>query len=51
MEIYESIAWIAIGFVPTLLGMEIASRLARRLKLRRRRENPLTVKMSGVDYR
>ena len=51
MEIYESIAWITIGFVPTLLAMETAFRLARRFKLRRRRETPLTVKMTGVDYR
>ncbi|HEU4444723.1 MAG TPA: hypothetical protein VFR94_08615 [Nitrososphaeraceae archaeon] len=51
MEIYESIAWIAIGFIPTLLAMETASRLARRLKIHRRRETPLTVKGIGVDYR
>jgi hypothetical protein len=51
MEIYESIAWIAIGFIPTLLAMETASRLARakKLKLRKGKEAPLTVKMTGVD--
>jgi hypothetical protein len=49
MEVYESIACIAIGFIPTLLAMETASRLVKRFKLRRRRETPLTVKMTGVD--
>jgi hypothetical protein len=29
MEIYESIAWIAMGFIPTLVAMEIAYRAAR----------------------
>jgi hypothetical protein len=49
MEIYESIAWIAIGFIPTLLAMETAQtpRLVRRL--RQRKETPLTVGMMGVD--
>jgi hypothetical protein len=52
MEIYESIAWIAIGFIPTLLAMETASRLARGFKLRKGKEVPLTVKMVvGVDNR
>ena len=50
MEIYESIAWIAAGFVPTLLAMETAFRLARGFKIRGRKEIPLTVKMTGVDY-
>jgi hypothetical protein len=45
MEVYETIAWIAIGFIPTLLAMETASRLAEGFKLSRRKETPLTVKM------
>jgi hypothetical protein len=49
MEIYESIAWIAIGFIPTLLAMETASRLVRGFRLRQRKKTPLTVKMTGVD--
>lgn len=28
MEIYESIAWNATGFIPTLVAMEIAHRAA-----------------------
>jgi hypothetical protein len=49
MEIYESVAWIAIGFVPTLLAMETASRLARRFKLRKDEETPLNLRMIEVD--
>jgi hypothetical protein len=49
MEIYETIAWIAIGFIPTLLAMEAASRLARTFKVRMRRDTPLTVKLPWVD--
>jgi hypothetical protein len=51
MEIYESIAWIAIGFIPTLLAMETAYRLARGIRLRKDKETPLMVKMVGVDNR
>jgi hypothetical protein len=49
MEIYESIAWIALGFIPTLLAMQTASRLVRGFRLRQRKEKALTVKMTGVD--
>jgi hypothetical protein len=49
MEIYESIAWIAIGFIPTLLAMETASRLDRGFRLRQRKEKALTVSMTGAD--
>jgi hypothetical protein len=51
MEIYESIAWIAIGFIPTLLAMETASRLARGFRLRRGKETPLTLRIIEVDSR
>lgn len=30
MEIFESVAWIALGFVPTLAAMEAAWRIGRR---------------------
>jgi len=30
MEIFESIGWIAFGFIPTLVGMEITWRIAKR---------------------
>jgi hypothetical protein len=49
MEVYETIAWIAIGFVPTLLVMETAYRIIRDFKLRKRKETALTVRMTGVD--
>jgi hypothetical protein len=48
MEAYETIAWIAIGFIPTLLGLETASRIARDFKLRKRKETALSVRMMGV---
>lgn len=32
MEIAESIAWVAVGFVPTLLLLETYDRLRRRVK-------------------
>jgi hypothetical protein len=51
MEIYESIAWIAIGFISTLLAMETAFRLVKGFKLRKRKETPLTIKMTGVGRR
>jgi hypothetical protein len=47
MEVYETIAWIAIGFIPTLLAMETASRLVMGFKLRKSKETALTVKMTG----
>jgi hypothetical protein len=46
MEIYESIAWIAIGFIPTLIAMEAASRLTKGFKLRERKENPFAVRVA-----
>jgi hypothetical protein len=51
MEVYESIAWIAIGFIPTLLAMETGYHLARGYNLRKGKETPLTVKMLGVENR
>lgn len=26
MEVIESVAWVALGFIPTLIGLEVASR-------------------------
>jgi hypothetical protein len=53
MEIYETIAWIAIGFIPTLLAVETASRLARGFKLRRSKETAaeVVVGMIGTERR
>ncbi len=30
MEIFESVAWVALGFVPTLLLLEVYERMVRR---------------------
>jgi hypothetical protein len=51
MEVYETIAWVAIGFIPTLLAMETASRLARRLRLAKGKECPANIRMIEVDKR
>jgi hypothetical protein len=38
MEIYESIAWIAMGFIPTLIAMEISYRAASKFRLAGRKK-------------
>jgi hypothetical protein len=35
MEMIESLGWIALGFVPTLGGMELVSRILSRRKVKR----------------
>ena len=32
MELIESVAWVALGFIPTLGGLEVASRLGFRMR-------------------
>jgi len=31
MDVFESVAWVALGFVPTLIGLEVASRRGLRI--------------------
>ncbi len=45
MEIYESIAWIAMGFIPTLVAMEIAFRAASKFRLAGRKKIAAVGKM------
>ena len=33
MEVYESIAWIAMGFIPIILVLEIAYRVTSKSKI------------------
>jgi hypothetical protein len=33
MEIFESVAWIVLGFVPTLVAMEAAWKMAGKRRL------------------
>lgn len=33
MEMIESVAWVALGFAPTLVALETAWRIGRRLTL------------------
>jgi hypothetical protein len=41
MEIFESIAWVASGFVPTLLLLEVYERIARRKVIGKKRVEPV----------
>lgn len=45
MEVYESIAWIAMGFIPTLVAMEIAYRAASKVRLSGQKKIALVGKM------
>jgi hypothetical protein len=47
MEIYESFVWIAIGFIPTLLTMEIAYRATSRFRLAGRKKIAVIGEMMG----
>jgi len=42
MELLESIAWITLGFIPTLGSLEMAFRITKRLKLNTTRKIVLT---------
>jgi hypothetical protein len=33
MEVYESIAWVAMGFIPTIVVMEITYRIKSKFKI------------------
>ena len=44
MEVYESVAWIAIGFIPTLLAMEVASKAAKGFKKDSRKKIAIGIK-------
>jgi hypothetical protein len=37
MEIFESVAWVASGFVPTLLLLEVYERMGRRKVIGKKR--------------
>jgi hypothetical protein len=47
MEVSESIAWIAIGFIPTILVLEIAYRITSKFKIVGRKEIAVTSKPIG----
>ena len=40
MEIFESVAWVASGFVPTLLLLEVYERMGRRKVIGKKRVEP-----------
>ena len=41
MEIFESVAWVASGFVPTLLLLEVYERIGRIKVLGKKRVEPV----------
>ena len=41
MEIFESVAWVASGFVPTILLLEFYERMARRKVIGKKRVEPV----------
>ena len=47
MEVYESIAWIAMGFIPTIVVMEITYRIKSKLKIVGQKEIAVTGKAIG----
>jgi hypothetical protein len=47
MEVYESVAWIAIGFIPTLLAMEVAGKVAKGFKTYGRKKIAMDIKATG----
>jgi hypothetical protein len=47
MEVYESIAWIALGFIPTIVVMEITYRIKGKFKIVGQKEIAVTGKAIG----
>ena len=47
MEVYESIAWIAMGFIPTIVVMEITYRIKSKFKIVGRKGFAVTGKTIG----
>jgi hypothetical protein len=47
MEVYETIAWIAMGFIPTIVVMEITYRIKSKFKIVGRKEIAVTGKTIG----
>lgn len=47
MEVYEYITWIAMGFIPTILALEITYRIKSKFKIVGRKEIAVTDKAIG----
>ncbi|MDP9287051.1 MAG: hypothetical protein M3P08_02505 [Thermoproteota archaeon] len=48
MEIFESVAWVASGFVPTLLLLEVYERMGRRKVLGKKKSRSSNI-VSGYQ--
>jgi hypothetical protein len=51
MEIFESVAWVASGFVPTLLLLEVYERMSRRKVLDKKKSRRSSNIISGYQDR
>ncbi len=49
MEITESIAWVALGFLPVFGSMEVAWRLGKRRSFKPRTNKGAIIKKVSVD--
>ena len=50
MEIFESVVWVASGFGPTILLLEVYERMARRKVIGKKRVEPV-ISISRYPYR
>ncbi len=48
MEIFESVAWVASGFVPTLVLLEVYGRLGRRKVTGKRRVEEAVISLAAT---
>jgi hypothetical protein len=48
MEIFESVAWIASGFVPTLLLLEIYEKVSRRKVIVKKRVEEAVISLAAT---
>jgi hypothetical protein len=48
MEIFESVAWVASGFVPTLLLLEVYERMGRRKAIGKKRVEEAVISLAAT---
>ena len=48
MEIFESVAWVASGLVPTLLLLEVYERMGRRKVLDKKRVGEAVISLAAT---
>jgi hypothetical protein len=48
MEIFESLAWVASGFVPTLLLLEVYAKMGRRKVIGKKRVEEAVISLAAT---